>query len=249
MSSKEKLCAKQMVAKLLEKGWIQPSSSPYSSPILFVSKKDGGLRMCMDCRAFNGQTVKDRYPLPRIDDLLDKLLGASVFSSLDMASGYHQITTAPEDLKAVMNSCTGISANWKCSSALAIYHVRSRHQHPWNTTMYFMFHCSRSITGKAIYQSLSLLLHCSQRDTRNLRLKESLITESRKITFKNFWSIGKMTLSQLGLLQKLLAMQKVSWRSIAMRRDLFFSWLNLLKRSKQRKLQASKFRGYKSFKE
>ena len=99
MSPKEKLCAEQMVAELLEKGWIQPSSSPYSSPILFVSKKDGGLRMCVDYRALNGQTVKDRYPLPRIDDLLDKLLGASVFSSLDMASGYHQIKIAPEDVE------------------------------------------------------------------------------------------------------------------------------------------------------
>ncbi len=76
---------KAQVKKLLEKRWIEPSKSPYGSPVLFVQKKDGTLRMCVDYRALNKLTVKNRYPLPRIDDLFDRLRGAKVFSSLDLA--------------------------------------------------------------------------------------------------------------------------------------------------------------------
>ena len=64
---------KRQVTDLLSKGMIRPSTSPFSAPILFVGKKDGSLRMCIDYRGLNGVTVKNRYPLPRVDDLLDKL--------------------------------------------------------------------------------------------------------------------------------------------------------------------------------
>ena len=87
-----------MIAELLERGWIEPSTSPYGAPILFVRKKTGELRLCIDYRALNKITVKNRYPLPRIDDLLDSLGGARYFSSLDLASGYHQIKISPEDV-------------------------------------------------------------------------------------------------------------------------------------------------------
>lgn len=85
---------------LLDKKLIQPSRSAYSSPVIFISKPDGSLRMCVfvDYRALIQQTQKDKYPLPRIDDLLDKVTGASVFSSLDLQSGYHQIRVAEEDV-------------------------------------------------------------------------------------------------------------------------------------------------------
>ena len=73
----------------LEKGWIRPSSSPYGAPILFARKKDGTLRMCVDFRALNRQTRKDVYPIPRIEDLLDKLASARYFTKLDLAQGYH----------------------------------------------------------------------------------------------------------------------------------------------------------------
>lgn len=85
---------------LLEKGLIQPSSSPYGAPVLFARKKDGSLRMCVDYRMLNKQTVRNSYSLPRIDDLLDKLQGAKYFSSLDMMDAYHQIPLHPDDIPA-----------------------------------------------------------------------------------------------------------------------------------------------------
>ena len=83
---------------LLEKGWIRPSQSPYRAPILFVRKKEGTLRMCIDYRELNKQTVKNRYPLPRQDELLDQLHGAKFFSKIDLQFGYHQVRVAGEDV-------------------------------------------------------------------------------------------------------------------------------------------------------
>ena len=81
----------EQVKDLLAQGFIRPSASPYGAPILFVPKKDGRWRMCIDYRALNKQTVKDQFPLPRIDSLLERLGRATVFTKLDLASGYHQI--------------------------------------------------------------------------------------------------------------------------------------------------------------
>jgi len=82
---------KKQLADLAAKGFIRPSRSPFGAPVLFVKKKDGALRMVVDYRQLNRITIKNKYPLPRIDDLLDKLKGAKVFSKLDLTSGYHQI--------------------------------------------------------------------------------------------------------------------------------------------------------------
>ena len=90
--------AKRQITEYIHKGWIEPSSSPYGSPILFVKKKDGGLRMVIDYRALNKLTIKNRYPLPKIDDLFDQLAGSHVFSSLGLAQGYHQIQILEEDV-------------------------------------------------------------------------------------------------------------------------------------------------------
>jgi hypothetical protein len=89
---------KAQITEALAKGWIRPSTWPYGAPVLFVAKKDGSLRMCVDYRALNAITVRNRYPLPRIEDLFDRLAGASVFTSIDLQSGYHQIRIAPEDV-------------------------------------------------------------------------------------------------------------------------------------------------------
>ncbi len=85
------------VKELLEAGRIVPSCSSYGAPVLFVPKPDGSLRMCIDYRELNKLTVKNKYPMPRIDDLMDNLSGARCFSSLDLTSGYHQIALSPND--------------------------------------------------------------------------------------------------------------------------------------------------------
>ncbi|GJW08929.1 putative reverse transcriptase domain-containing protein [Tanacetum coccineum] len=78
--------------------FIRPSSSPWGAPVLFVKKKDGSFRMCIDYRELNKLTVKNRYPLPRIDDLFDQLQGSSVYSKIDLRSGYHQLRVQEEDI-------------------------------------------------------------------------------------------------------------------------------------------------------
>jgi Reverse transcriptase (RNA-dependent DNA polymerase) len=88
---------KKQIKELLALGFIEPSTSPYAAPVLFVQKKDGSLRMCVDFRALNKLTIKNKYPLPRIDDLLDRLNGCSHFSSVDLRSGYYQLRISPED--------------------------------------------------------------------------------------------------------------------------------------------------------
>jgi hypothetical protein len=86
------------VADLLRHGLIQKSTSPFGAPILFVKKKTGEMRMCIDYKALNKVTVANRYPLPRIDDLLDKMQGATLFCTLDLLSAYHQIRLTDEDI-------------------------------------------------------------------------------------------------------------------------------------------------------
>jgi hypothetical protein len=97
MSHEELKELKVQLEELLAKGYIKPSKSPYGAPVLFVHKKDGTLRMCVDYRALNKVTVKNRYPLPRIDDLFDWLSGAKVFSRIDLRSRYYQIRIAQGD--------------------------------------------------------------------------------------------------------------------------------------------------------
>jgi hypothetical protein len=82
----------------LDKGFIRPSSSPWGCPALFVKKKDGSLRLCVDYRLLNAVTIENKYPLPRIDVLFDQLARAKVFSKIDPRSGYHQIKIRPCDI-------------------------------------------------------------------------------------------------------------------------------------------------------
>jgi hypothetical protein len=91
VSRPELVVLKKQINELLKKGYIRPSTSPWATPVLFVEKKDGTKRMCIDYRSLNEVTVKNKYPLPRIEDLFDQLRGASVFSKIDQRSGYHQL--------------------------------------------------------------------------------------------------------------------------------------------------------------
>lgn len=87
-----------IIQQLLQSNMIQPSQSPYSSPVILVKKKDGTWRLCVDYRQLNSNTVKNKYLIPIIEDLLDELLGAKVLSKIDLRSGYHQIRMKPEDI-------------------------------------------------------------------------------------------------------------------------------------------------------
>jgi hypothetical protein len=89
---------KEHIKELLETGYSRPSSSSWGAPVIFVLKKDGTQRLCMDYRALNEVTVKNKYPLPRIDDLFDQLWGACVLSKIDLRSGYHQLKIREYDI-------------------------------------------------------------------------------------------------------------------------------------------------------
>ncbi|KAI3821421.1 hypothetical protein L1987_08989 [Smallanthus sonchifolius] len=84
--------------ELSDKGFIRPSHSPWGAPVLFVKKKDGSFRMCIDYLELNKLTIKNRYPLPRIDDLFDQLQGSTCFSKIDLRSGYHQLRVQEDDI-------------------------------------------------------------------------------------------------------------------------------------------------------
>jgi hypothetical protein len=89
---------KKQIAELQSKGFIRPISSPWGAPVLFVEKKDGTQQMCVDYRSLNEVTIKNKYPLSRIEDLFDQMKGASVFLKIDLRSGYHQLKIWESDI-------------------------------------------------------------------------------------------------------------------------------------------------------
>jgi hypothetical protein len=89
---------KLQITEHQQKGYIRPSSSPWGAPLLFVTKKDGSMRMCIDYRSLNEVTIKNKYPLPQMDDLFDQLQGAKYFSKIDLRSGYHQLRIKEVDI-------------------------------------------------------------------------------------------------------------------------------------------------------
>ncbi|CAN6441290.1 unnamed protein product [Victoria cruziana] len=98
MAPTELIELKKHIQELVEKGFTHPSVSPLGAPVLFVKKKDDTMRLCIDYRMLNQATVKNKYPLPRINDLLNQLGGTSVFSKIDMRSGYHQVHISKADV-------------------------------------------------------------------------------------------------------------------------------------------------------
>jgi hypothetical protein len=92
---------KKQLIELQEKGFIRLSSSPWGAPVLFVEKKDKTRRMCMDYRSLNEMTIKNKYPLPRIEDMFDQMKGACVFSKIDLRSGYHQLKIRELDIPKI----------------------------------------------------------------------------------------------------------------------------------------------------
>ncbi|KAK1604694.1 hypothetical protein QYE76_028367, partial [Lolium multiflorum] len=98
MNPAELVELKKQLDELLAKGLIRPSASPWRSPVLFVDKKDGASRLCTDYRKLNDLTIKNKYPLPKIEDLFDQLTGATVFSKIDLRTGYHQLKIRATDI-------------------------------------------------------------------------------------------------------------------------------------------------------
>jgi len=101
MNPAELVELKKQLDDLLSKGLIQPSSSAWRSPVLFVDKSDGSSRLCTDYRKLNDVTIKNKYPLPKIDDLFDQLTGARVFSKIDLRTGYHQLKIRATDIPKI----------------------------------------------------------------------------------------------------------------------------------------------------
>jgi hypothetical protein len=128
MILKELAELKNQLQELLDKGYIRPSSSPWGCPALFVKKKDGSLRLCVDYRPLNAVTIKNKYPLLRIDVVFDELAGAKVFSKIDLRSGYHQIKIRPCDIpKIAFSTCYGrvlgnVLRSHQCPSLLHVSH-------------------------------------------------------------------------------------------------------------------------------
>jgi hypothetical protein len=100
---------KKQLTELQEVGYIRPNSSPWGAPVLFVQKKDGSQRMCVDCRSLNDVTINNKYPLPCIEDLFDQMRGARVLCKIDLRSGYHQMKIRSSDiLKTALSTQYGL---------------------------------------------------------------------------------------------------------------------------------------------
>ncbi|GKA68790.1 putative reverse transcriptase domain-containing protein, partial [Tanacetum coccineum] len=149
--------------ELSDKGFIRPSSSPWGAPVLFVKKKDGSFQMCIDYRELNKLTVKNRYPLPRIDDLFDQLQGSSVYSKIDLRSGYHQpyctdfgFTEGSENSVVLIKATFQLLKQKQCSAPILSLPESSEN---------FMVYCGASCKG------LGAVL--MQREKKELNMRQS----------------------------------------------------------------------------
>jgi hypothetical protein len=122
MPPKELAELKTQLQELLDKGFIQPSSSLWGCPAIFVKKKDKTLRLCVDYRPLDEVIIKNKYPLPRIDLLFDQLVGAKVFSKIDLRSSYHQIKIRPEDIPKTAFTTRYVLWSYQCTSSFHIPH-------------------------------------------------------------------------------------------------------------------------------
>ena len=135
----------ECVAEMLTGGQIEASDSPWSSPVVLVTKKDGGTRFCVDYRQLNDATTKDAYPLPRIDDNLDMLAGKQWFSTLDLASGYWLVSLSREArVKTAFPGC--FSFEW-CRLVCVMH---PRHSNVWWTG------CSKASGGAAVWYTSTI---------------------------------------------------------------------------------------------
>jgi len=172
---------KKQLDDLLAKGFIRPSKSPWTFPVLFIEKKDGTKRLCVDYRALNQVTIKNKYPLPRIDALFDKLRGAKVFSKIDLQSGYHQIRIKEEDIeKTAFSTRYGhfeyVVMSFGLTNAPAVFmEVMNRMLHEYLDDFVVVFIDDILIYSKSEDEHerhLSLVLDALQKNKFNAKLKK-----------------------------------------------------------------------------
>src|SRR5690349_15378674 len=131
MSPLELDAMRKELDKLLKNGSIEPSKSPYGAPVIFVKKKNGELQMCIDYHALNKITIKNRFPIPLIDDLVDRLHNAKIFTKIDLCSGYNQVQIHEEDIdKTTFRTRCGalVRIVWKAGFSTTV--LCPHHQHP-----------------------------------------------------------------------------------------------------------------------
>jgi hypothetical protein len=115
MSTLELVELKLKIKEIMDKGYIYPSVSPWGAPTIFVKKKDDTLRLCIDYRKLDKMTIKNKYPLPRIDDLFDKLRGFKIISKIELRSGYHKVQIKDEDIQKTTLGQDMVTMNvWRC---------------------------------------------------------------------------------------------------------------------------------------
>lgn len=193
LSLEERAELKKQLDDLSDKGFIRQSTSSYGAPVLFVPKKDGTKRMCVDYRQLNQVTVKNKYPLPFIDELLDQLYKAKVFSKLDLWSGYHQIRVKEEDVhKTAFRTCFGhfeyLVLPFGLTNAPAVF-------------MRLMHDVLRPLLGKCVAVFLDDILIYSETEEQHeedLRQVLRLLRENRLFAKKSKCEIGAQEVEYLG---------------------------------------------------
>jgi hypothetical protein len=182
MSSDQLLELKKQIKELLEKGFIRPSSLPWGESIIFVEKKDGTQRMCVDYRLLNDVTINNKYPLPRIDDLFDQMRGAKVFFKTDLCSGYHQMRIRLSDIpKTAFTTRYGLYEytvmSFELTNALGYF-------------MYLMNKVFMEYLDKFVVVFIDDILIYSKNEEEHLRLVLQKLREHQlyaKFSKCNFW--------------------------------------------------------------
>jgi hypothetical protein len=191
---------KKKIAEIQAKRFIQPSSSPWGAPVLFVEKKDGTQRMSVDYRSLNEVTIKNKYLLPRIEDLFDQMKGASVFSKIDLRSGYHQLKIRDSDIpKTAFRTWYGLYEYTVMSFGLT------------NAPAYFMYLMNNVFMeyldkfGVVFIDDILIFSKMKQEHEKHIRLVlEKLRSNQLYANFSKceFWLTKSLSLNMLSLLEE-----------------------------------------------